>query len=371
MSRRLAFGSMLAVLALSVMPAGAQESGSVGGSAVPARSRPEAAPTGTGAGTLLVANRSTAGGSVSLIDLDTAIEIARLSVGPVIPHEIAVSPDGRFAVTSEYGGNDNPGRHVVVIDVANARITGRIDLGPNSRPHSLAFMPDGRRAVVTMERADRIAVVDIVNLAVLRTYPTGGREGHMVRLSPDGVFAYVTSRGAEGTLSVIALREELPPVVIPTGAGAEGLAVSPDGTEVWVVNRAAATISVVNTGTLEIVATLPARAGAGRAEISAAGRVLVPNGSSAASAEKFLTVYDLAARRVVVESPMNGGQPGPGAYGIHIVGERAFVADRAARSIALYDLADLSLVRTIVSAHPDPDGLAHSPVRVAVMASEQ
>ena len=57
----------------------------------------------------------------------------------------------------------------------------------------------------------------------------------MVRLSPDGARTFVTSRGAEGTLSVISLNSESAPVVIPTGAGAEGLAVTKDGREVWVV----------------------------------------------------------------------------------------------------------------------------------------
>ena len=95
--------------------------------------------------------------------------------------------------------------HVVVIDVAEGRRVGRIDLGPKSRPHSVVFMRDGRRAVVTLEQSDRIALVDVVDRRVLRTYPTGGREGHMVRLSPDGARAFVTSRGAEGTLSIISL----------------------------------------------------------------------------------------------------------------------------------------------------------------------
>ena len=62
-------------------------------------------------GTLLVSNRS--GGSVSFIDLTTRVEIARVPVGPRIPHEVAVSPDGRLALTSEYGPNTSPGRHVI------------------------------------------------------------------------------------------------------------------------------------------------------------------------------------------------------------------------------------------------------------------
>ena len=95
-------------------------------------------------GTLLVANR--AGGSISLIDLATRLEVARLPIGPVIPHEVAVSPDGRLAMTGEYGPNGGPGRNVVLIDIPNARILGRIDLGPNSRPHTALFHPDGERA---------------------------------------------------------------------------------------------------------------------------------------------------------------------------------------------------------------------------------
>ena len=132
-------------------------------------------------GTLVVANRGAGVGSVSLIDLETQAEIARLPIGPQVPHEVAVSPDGRYALTGEYGSGGDPGQRVVVIDIANARIDGYIDLGPDSRPHSFAFLSDGR-AVATMESSDRIALLDVDNHAVLRTLPTGGRDGHMVRL---------------------------------------------------------------------------------------------------------------------------------------------------------------------------------------------
>ena len=129
-------------------------------------------------GTLIVANR--AGGSISLIDLETRLEVARLPVGPIIPHEVAVSPDGRFALTSEYGPENSHGRHVILIDIPNARIVGRIDLGPNSRPHTAVFLPDGQRALATMQDSDQIALIDLGTMSVIRTYPTGGREGHMV-----------------------------------------------------------------------------------------------------------------------------------------------------------------------------------------------
>lgn len=173
-------------------------------------------------GTLLVANR--VGGSISMIDMSTKVEIARLPIGPLTPHEIDVSADGRWALTTEYGPNSNPGRHVILIDIPNARIVSRLDLGPDSRPHGVLFLPDSRHAVATMQDSDQLALIDTFSMQVVRTYATGGREGHMVRLSPDASRAYVASRGGEGTLSVVYLNEDRDPTVIPTGAGAEGLA---------------------------------------------------------------------------------------------------------------------------------------------------
>ena len=62
-------------------------------------------------GTLLVVNRHSGAGSVSLFDLQTETEVARLPIGAGWPHEVAVSPDGRLALTAEYGEVD-PGRYL-------------------------------------------------------------------------------------------------------------------------------------------------------------------------------------------------------------------------------------------------------------------
>ena len=316
-------------------------------------------------GTLLVANRT--GGSISLFDLATGVEMARVPIGPAIPHEVGVSPDGRLALTGEYGPNDAPGRHLVVIDVAEGRQVARIDLGPKSRPHSVVFMRDGRRAVVTLEDSDQIALVDVVDRKVVRTFPTGGREGHMVRLSPDGARAFVTSRGAKGTLSIISLSGDAPPVVVPTGEGAEGLAVTPDGREVWVVNRVARSISIVDTQSHKVVQTVEVMPDARRAEISPTGRVLVPHGGTDDKPAQYLSVYDLKSRALVNRLAMHEGRKGAGGFGIHIVGERAFVSDRADRALFVMELGDLKARRTLATGHDDPDGLAVSPVRVGVL----
>jgi YVTN family beta-propeller protein len=318
-------------------------------------------------GTLLVANRT--GGSISLFDFPSRVEIARLPIGPIIPHEVAVSPDGRRALTAEYGPENRHGRHVVLIDIPEARIVGRIDLGPKSRPHSVLFHPDGRHAVATMQDADQIAVIDLQAMKVVRTLPTGGREAHMVRLSPDASRAYVTSRGAAGTLSVIFLTEQRPPVVIPTGRGAEGVAVSPDGREVWVANRHEETISVVDTASLKVAATVPSRLAAGRVEIGANGLAIVPNGGGGKIVPQYLRLFDARARKMLTEVPLRDGTPQDGNFGVLIRGDVVFVSDPdLTGSIRMFNLRMFgSEPEVLVTGHAAPDGMAWSPVRVAVM----
>lgn len=319
-------------------------------------------------GTLLVSNRT--GGSISFFDLATGVEVARVPVGPFIPHEVAVSPDGRLALTTEYGPNNNPGRHVILIDVASATVKGRIDLGPNSRPHTALFLPDGRRAVATMQDSDELALLDLEAMSVIRTYPTGGREGHMVRLAPDGSRAYVSSRLGTGTLSVIFLDEDRDPVVIQTGPGAEGLDVSADGSQVWVANRQEESISVIDTETLQVVAELDSRPFAGRVEMGPDGYAIVPNGGGGGVVPQYLRLWDVDARELITEVPLRDGQPQEGNFGVLIQGGKAYASDPNEGTIQVFDLDGLGNRQLFEADHEGPDGMAWSPIRLSVMTAE-
>jgi YVTN family beta-propeller protein len=315
-------------------------------------------------GTLLVANRS--GGSVSLIDLQSETEIARLPIGPIIPHEMAASPDGRWAVTGEYGGGANPGRHLVVIDVTAAEIVARIDLGPNSRPHSIAFLSDSRRVLATMEQSDSLALVDIIDREVLATWPTGGREGHMVRLSPDESRAYVASRGGPGTLSVIWLKENRPPVVITTGAGAEGIAVSPDGGEIWIANRGDESISIVDADTLQVAATIQGPA-VNRIEFLPNGQAVIPGGADAETSARYLTFYDGDTKQVARQLELPAGNAAGTGVRLLAADTMLFLADSALNVILMLDPESGDVPRRVVVNSDNADGMAWSPLRIEVL----
>lgn len=320
-------------------------------------------------GTLIVSNRT--GGSISFIDLPTGVEVARVPVGPVIPHEVDVSPDGRLALTSEYGPNNEPGRHVILMDIATATILARIDLGPSSRPHTALFLPDGRRAVATMQDSDQLALIDLEAERVIRTYPTGGREGHMVRLSLDGSRAYVTSRLGTGTLSVIFLDEERDTVVIETGPGAEGLDVSADGRWVWVANRQERSISVVDAESLEVVAELDSRPYAGRIEMGPDGYAIVPNGGGGGEpVPQYLRLFDVQSREMITEVPLRDGQPQDGNFGVLIQDGMAFASDPGEGTIQIFELDGLRNREVMIANHEAPDGMAWSPIRLNAMTGD-
>lgn len=312
-------------------------------------------------GTLLVANRN--GGSISLIDLQTQIEIARLPIGPRVPHELTASPDGRWAVTSEYGGGNNPGRHLLVIDIAAARFTRRIDLGPNSRPHSIVFLQDSRHVITTLEQSDRIALVDVIDGEIISTWPTGGRDSHMVRLAPDDSRAYVAAR-ASGTLSVIYLDEDRPPTVIPTGARAEGIAVSPDGSQVWVANQGDSTISVVDTQRLQLIDTIEGIP-SNRIEFMANGTAVIPGGT-AIDGSRLITLFDGDSRAILRTLALPASSAGGTGIRVLAAGDWLLLSDSALNALSTVAPGPNTPVTPLVSNADNVDGMAWSPRRLAI-----
>lgn len=69
-------------------------------------------------GTLIVLNKSD--DTADLIDLGTGQSIATLPTGDG-PHEVAVSPDGRYAVVTNYGRASWPGSSLSIIDIAHKK----------------------------------------------------------------------------------------------------------------------------------------------------------------------------------------------------------------------------------------------------------
>ena len=325
-------------------------------------------PAGNGpSGTLVVLNKAEA--TASLIDLASGQVMATVPTGAG-PHEAAVSPDGHLAVAANYG-DQTAGSSLTVIDVGGGRALRTIKLDPHRRPHGIAWFPDGRRLAVTSEASRALLIVDAIAGSVEAAIDTDQDVSHMVALARDGKRAYVANIGS-GSVTALDLENRKRLGVVPTGAGAEGIALSPDGSTLWVTNRDADTVSVVDTSSLEVAATLPSASFPIRAASTPDGKtVLVSNAKSGE-----LAIFDAATRaeRKRIKLALDpaskegrlfdmGDSPVPIGIVVHPSGRTAFVANANADVIAVVDL-DAGRVTGTLKAGKEPDGMAHSTVRV-------
>ena len=338
-----------------------------GASSDPAPRAPDRTPSASG--TLIVLNKSEA--TASLIDLASGRTAATVPTGDG-PHEVAVSPDGRLALVTNYG-RDEDGTTLTVIDVPAGRVARTIDLAPYRRPHGAAWLAGGTRVAVTAERDQALLIVDVASGRVVSKVTTGQKVSHMVAVTPSGRRAFVANIGS-GTVSVIDLEAGKHVKDVPTGAGAEGIDVTPDGRHVWVTNREADTVTVIDASSLQVLKELPSKSFPIRARVTPKGRhVLVTHARSGEVA-----VFDARSmkeiRRIPLKLPAGAteGRLFGGSFGdssvpigilVHPGGEVAWVAHANADVISVLDLKTWSPAGTL-AAGKEPDGLGFSPATV-------
>lgn len=309
---------------------------------------------------LLVGNKSAH--TLWALDLVTGERLATMETG-IGPHEVEVSPDGRIAVVSNYGERDAPGNTLTVLGWPAGEVARVVDLGEDTRPHGMAFLPDGRLAVTT-EGSNRLLLVDVRAGEVLRRIPVGEGVAHMVAVARDGRHAWVTNISA-GTLEKVDLEAGRVVGRVDTGAGAEGVAAARDGREIWVTNRADDTVSIIDAETLEVLAA-PASPGFPiRVAMTPDGRHALVTNARAAT----LSVFSVAERKLLhtiqvadpdgeYQQTLLGSSALPIGIAVHPDGSRAYVAISGGNEVAVIDTAHWEIVaRWATGREPDALGV--------------
>lgn len=201
---------------------------------------------------LLVVNQGD--DSMSLVDPDAGIQIAKLKTNEVRAHEVTVSPDGRVAYLPIYGdsGVGQPGsngRSVEIVDLEKRAIVGSIDVGP-VRPHWIRFGPDGM-LYISAELDQAIDVLDPRQQKKVASIPTTQPESHMVVMSSDGHRAYTANVGA-GTVSVLDLEARNTIKVISVAEKVQRISMSRDGRWVFTADQKRPRLAVIDTATNEV-----------------------------------------------------------------------------------------------------------------------
>lgn len=200
---------------------------------------------GQTSGTLVVSNMNDH--TVTVIDAASGRVRATLPTGQG-PHEVAVSHDGRWALVSNYGVRGAPGNSLTVVDIKRAAVARTLTLDSFQRPHGIVFLPGDTLAAVTAESARAVLIVDFRDGRVLDTLPSAGRGSHMVAVAARGNRAF-TGNIADGTVSVLEMQRQsarTPARLIPVKRAPEALAVTPDGSTLWVGSNSDSLVLVVN-----------------------------------------------------------------------------------------------------------------------------
>ena len=315
-------------------------------------------------GTIIASNMNAH--SVSIVDVASGTTIATLQTGEG-PHEVAVSHDGRRAVVSIYGNRAAIGSSLMVIDLSKPTAAPKIiELGAgNQRPHGLAFLPGDRQLLVTGERAQRLLLVDLESGAFDSSMVTGQAATHMVALSRDGTRAFTTNIAAM-SVSAVDIATRTVRAAFPVGARIEGLAVTPDGREVWAGGNESHQVYVLDGTTGAILHTIDGFGMPYRIGITPDRRTAIVSDPE----EEKIHLVDVAThavRSVIAVPPMaatEGGATAPASpQGVTISrdGATAFVTLKAVGRVAVVDIASATITGTL-PVGAGSDGVGYSPM---------
>lgn len=327
--------------------------------------RPDAPPR---AGMLVVADQQ--GATATILNAATMQTIATLAVGTG-PHEVAVSPDGRWAVVSIYGDRAAPGSTLGVIDLgASPPVVSRtIDMGQYTRPHGVAFVLGGAKLAVTSETTQRLAIVDFASGHVDTALATNARGSHMVTVRRDGRRAW-TANVQDGTVTEFDLDLRHTGRTFPGASTNEGIAASPAGSQVWVGSNDQHAVTVLEAASGNKVASIEGIGFAYRIGISRSGRVALVSDPTS----NRIWIYEAPTRRKLAEidlakvtgiravtAPAGQIAAGPEGVAFDPIADLAYVTLNGTNQVVAVDLGELKIVG-VGSVGAGPDGVAYSPL---------
>lgn len=297
-------------------------------------------------GTLVVLNKEVA--TATFIDVQSGETVATLPTGTG-PHELVMTQDGRWAVSTDYAG----GNSLTVFDVAEPSVVRTVDLSAYPRPHGAFFLPGDSILAVTSEASQNVVLVQPFRGEVLGAIATNAAGSHMVAVTGDGSTLYTGDIGA-GTVSRldVASRRKTAEFAVP--AQPEAITVSRDGGQVWVGSNAEGVVSVVRPAAGSVEPALTGFQWPYRIRIlEDRGIVVIPDLSL-----HVVRFVDYATHEEVDRLEL----PGEGPQGITVTpdGGTLFLSLSASGQVAVIDLDTRRVVRRL-EAGRTPDGIGWSP----------
>jgi YVTN family beta-propeller protein len=164
------------------------------------------------------------GNTVAIFDLRARMRAGTLSTRDYRrPHGVAADAGGRLYVTSE------PRRSLLIFRLEDQSVLHVVDVEQEC-PHVVAVSPDGRTAMTANIGSGSLSAVDVMMGVVLRNVKVLERPEGMA-FSPDGKLLYVVNRESDVVSVVDAVKLETVGR-IDTGRGPVRIAISPEGNRI-------------------------------------------------------------------------------------------------------------------------------------------
>jgi len=179
--------------------------------------------------------------SISVIDVPTNRRIDEIAVSGW-PAPVVVSLDGRtlFVTTNEDS--------LYAIQLATKRVAATIPLPATS--HHLTLHRSGKLLYVATRAAGTVIEIDAATLQTVRTFQVGGQT-QALAVSADGTELYVANEA--GGLDAVDLKRGTVSASLPLDGRAYGLALSPDNLQLYVGLVSTGQVHVVDRKSLRVV----------------------------------------------------------------------------------------------------------------------
>jgi YVTN family beta-propeller protein len=243
------------------------------------------------------------------------------------PYGVAVTPDGEQVLVTQDGGD-------ALVFISTSDFSGSpTTLAVGSFPRGVAVDPTGRYAYVANFGDDTVSKISLSGRSIVATITVeDGPWGVAARFDEqnDSPVVYVACYRND---SVTVIDKDNQTTLINVGDGPTGLAVTPDGEDVYVANTNDNTVSIIDTFTNTVIDTVRVGNGPWGIAVGAGGKYVYVTNSDADTVTVILTADRSIVRTYSVgDTPRGVSAPRNGTF--------AYVINQGNGSISRIDMDD-------------------------------